>query len=321
MNERIEKKNIEKEMEKENKRRQIAQLQENKREDIRKWIEDKNEKIEEFKRQKELINENKRLISDEIARRKEEYSSRFQQIFQKKNIDENTLKTIQEMFPNNKEIENLIDEYNALNTNEDNKKNRNTSATGKNKYNQSLSNYGYDNNFEKNNRNKFADDGNKTYDSNTNINNYNDSKKQIELAKQNIYEKYNIKPLPNKRFNVNDNNNSNSQKNESNTYNNNFNDKKNKKISIEMNNENEQKLNDYKSKMNKELLDLLRNERKKEELRERQLEELDINDPQREVLERKFGEERARISSIISQKNSEIEQKISEYEMKLKKNY
>ena len=73
--------------------------------------------------------------------------------------------------------------------------------------------------------------------------------------------------------------------------------------------------------MNKELLDLLRNERKKEELRERQLEELDINDPQREVLERKFGEERARISSIISQKNSEIEQKISEYEMKLKKNY
>ena len=308
-------------MEKENKRRQIAQLQENKREDIRKWIEDKNEKIEEFKRQKELINENKRLISDEIARRKEEYSSRFQQIFQKKNIDENTLKTIQEMFPNNKEIENLIDEYNALNTNEDNKKNRNTSATGKNKYNQSLSNYGYDNNFEKNNRNKIADDGNKTYDSNTNINNYNDSKKQIELAKQNIYEKYNIKPLPNKRFNVNDNNNSNSQKNESNTYNNTFNDKKNKKIPIEMNNENEQKLNDYKSKMNKELLDLLRNERKKEELRERQLEELDINDPQREVLERKFGEERARISSMISQKNSEIEQKISEYEMKLKKNY
>ena len=225
------------------------------------------------------------------------------------------------MFPNNKEIENLIDEYNALNTNEDNKKNRNTSAAGKNRYNQSLSNYGYDNNFEKNDGNKFADDGNKTYDSNTNINNYNDSKKQIELAKQNIYEKYNIKPLPNKRFNVNDNNNSNSQKNESNTYNNNFNDKKNKKILIEMNNENEQKLNDYKSKMNKELLDLLRNERKKEELRERQLEELDINDPQREVLERKFGEERARISSMISQKNSEIEQKISEYEMKLKKNY
>ena len=115
---RIEKENIEKELEKENKRKQIAQLQENKREDIRKWIKEKNDKVIEFKRQKELINQNKRILVDEIARKKEEYSSRFQQIFHKKNIDENTLKYIQEMFPNNKEISNLIDEYNELNNND-----------------------------------------------------------------------------------------------------------------------------------------------------------------------------------------------------------
>lgn len=94
-----------------------------KREDTLQWILDKNAKVEEFKRQKELLNENQRIIANEINRRKEEYSQKFHQIFSKKNIDENTLNTIKEMFPNNPEINNLIDDYNEMNGNFNKKNN------------------------------------------------------------------------------------------------------------------------------------------------------------------------------------------------------
>ena len=36
-------------------------------------------------------------------------------IFSKKNIDENTLNAIKEMFPNNQEINHLIDDFNEMN--------------------------------------------------------------------------------------------------------------------------------------------------------------------------------------------------------------
>ena len=41
--------------------------------------------------------------------------------------------------------------------------------------------------------------------------------------------------------------------------------------------------------MNKELLEILRNEKQKDELRQRELEQLDYNDPQRIILEKHFS--------------------------------
>ena len=73
--------------------------------------------------------------------------------------------------------------------------------------------------------------------------------------------------------------------------------------------------------MNKELLEILRNEKQKDELRQRELDQLDYNDPQRIILEKKYREEKVKSDSMISQKKSEIEQKISEYELKIKKEY
>ena len=60
---------------------------------------------------------------------------------------------------------------------------------------------------------------------------------------------------------------------------------------------------------------------KKDELRQRELDQLDYNDPQRIILEKKYREEKVKSDSMISQKKSEIEQKISEYELKIKKEY
>ena len=114
-NEIIHQENLERQIEKENKIKQIAEEQEKKREDTLQWIINKNNKVEEFKRQKELINENQRKIAIKINRKKEEYSQRFHQIFSKKNIDENTLNAIKEMFPNNQEINHLIDDFNEMN--------------------------------------------------------------------------------------------------------------------------------------------------------------------------------------------------------------
>jgi hypothetical protein len=310
---RIEKENIEKELEKESKIKQIAQLQENKREDIRKWIKEKNDKIIEFKRQKEIINQNKRILVDEIARKKEEYSSRFQQIFHKKNIDENTLKNIQDMFPNNKEISNLIDEFNELtiNTNDKNdiKKKRIQSTKYEKRDKFKISNFSINDNY-------YDDNYNNNWDKNI-------RHKNLQIVKDNIYEKYNLVPLPNKRFNKDSYENNNIyNKSYSNQKNENYNilfpnNNDNKELTYEKNN----KINNYKNIMNKELLEILRNEKQKDELRQRQLEELDYNDPQRIILEKKYGEEKAKSNSMISQKKSEIEQKISEYELKIKKEY
>ena len=80
----------------------------------------------------------------------------------------------------------------------------------------------------------------------------------------------------------------------------------------------DKKVKEYRLKMNRELLDLLAKEKQKEANRERQLEEYEMNDPKRNQLEKKFGEERAKASIAISKKNEEIENKIKDYERKLR---
>ena len=159
------------------------------------------------------------------------------------------------MFPNNKEIGNLIDEYNELiiNDKSDIEKKRIQSTKNKTKFNI--------NNYDNNNLNK-------------NIN---------------IYEKYNIIPLPNKRFikDLYENNNKSYSNIKNDSYNILF---QNNNNNEELINEQNNKINNYKNTMNKELLEILRNEKQKDELRQRELEQLDYNDPQRIILEKKFRE-------------------------------
>ncbi len=214
------------------------------------------------------------------------------------------------MFPNNKEISNLIDEYNELNnTDKSNiKKKRVQSTKNKIKDKFKIFNYSINDNYDNDNLNK-------------NKNLY--ENKNIKILKENIYEKYNIIPLPNKRFNIDsyENNNINN-KSYSNLKNNTYNIlSQNKNSNEELIYEQNKKINNYKNTMNKEFLEILRNEKQKDELRQRELDQLDYNDPQRIILEKKYREEKVKSDSMISQKKSEIEQKISEYELKIKKGY
>ena len=51
------------------------------------------------------------MMTDEMARKKEEYSGRFQKLFGGNNFNERTIKNIQDMFPGDKKINQLLEDY------------------------------------------------------------------------------------------------------------------------------------------------------------------------------------------------------------------
>jgi len=61
---------------------------------------------------------------DEINKEKQFINEQFQQILNKKNIDKNVLNTLKEMFPDNKQIDVIINEFSEhLDKNDKNKVN------------------------------------------------------------------------------------------------------------------------------------------------------------------------------------------------------
>ena len=138
-----------------------------------------------------------------------------------------------------------------------------------------------------------------------------------ELTKDDIYELYNYESS-----NSNDNYNNEENKNNYLTYDNIK--ETNKNIKLINNNyyQNEKEdsdylsgYNTYKDNLNLQLLDILRDKRQKDELRERQLEQLSINDPRREILKKQIEDEKKETKFLITKKNEEIEQKLYNYEM------
>ena len=75
----------------------------------------------------------------------------------------------------------------------------------------------------------------------------------------------------------------------------------------------------YKEILNLELLKFLEDEKEKKELRERQLEELNLNDPQRETLKKELEKEKEEMKNILIQKINEINEKLYYYNLELTK--
>ena len=105
---------MEKKLEKEFRVKEIAQQKENKINDTRLKLQDKDKKVESFMKQKYILNEQKKNFSDQINKQKQLYSEKFENLFNKKTIDEQTLNMIKEMFPYNKQISEVIKEFNDL---------------------------------------------------------------------------------------------------------------------------------------------------------------------------------------------------------------
>lgn len=96
---------VRKKLEKEENIKRIARMQEYERAKTLERLQEKSMRLEEFKLQKSIIADKKREIQDEISRKKQEYVEKFEKIFKKKNIDEQTVKTLVQMFPDNEEIQ------------------------------------------------------------------------------------------------------------------------------------------------------------------------------------------------------------------------
>ena len=105
---------MEKKLEKEFRVKEIAQQKENKINDTRMKLYDKDKKVESFMKQKHLLNEQKRNFSEQISKQKQMYSEKFENLFNKKNIDEETLAAIKNMFPHSHQISEVIKEFNEL---------------------------------------------------------------------------------------------------------------------------------------------------------------------------------------------------------------
>ena len=280
--------NMEKRLERENNIKRVAQMKENYRMETLSEIMRKNEKVEQYKKQKEMISEQKRLIADEISKKKQEFSGRFETIFSKKSIDERTIRTIQEMFPDNQEINNLLNNFKTMNSN--NNSTTNSNSMYKKKRQSKIENTKYTlstANFDKSISGYSVNEGNtrprKAYS----------SKSRPVTQNNEATTKTAMKESTTTSFIMTSND-----------------PKKNEII--------DKKVKEYRLKMNRELLDFLAKEKQKEANRERQLEEYEINDPKRSQLEKKFGEERAKASISISKKNEEIETKIKDYERQLR---
>jgi len=67
--------------------KRISHIQEYHRHQLQEQIEEKFQRIDEFKRQKSLISIQKREMANEIEKKKQEYSNKFEKLFKKKNID------------------------------------------------------------------------------------------------------------------------------------------------------------------------------------------------------------------------------------------
>ena len=175
------------------------------------------------------------------------------------------------MFPDNPEINTLLNNFKTLNSNSNNSSTFNTISNGRKKKDISkVDNTKYTistANFDK-----------------SNISNYS--------AENNYRKAYSCKSRPKTQNDI-----PTATKTEKDENTASFTINKNKEQIIE------QKVKEYRLKMNRELLDFLAKEKQKEACRERQLEELEYNDPKRAELENQFGKERAISSMMITKKN------------------
>ena len=95
--------------------KKITQVLEYERQVIQEKLIEKSQRLSNFFSKKNNILNKKREFSNEMLKKKEEYMTKFQSIFKKKQLDvriqitqENTIKTIEKMFQNNNELTELI---------------------------------------------------------------------------------------------------------------------------------------------------------------------------------------------------------------------
>ena len=213
-------------------------------------------------------------------------------MFHKKKLDDNTLRLIQDMFPDNDKIKSTIENF----------KNMNILNSSQNKIHRPYSAV-----HNKGSRTINPEEPKKSSNIDSTIPQH-ITKRKNDIP-PNISEFYS----QNNQLNNTDGYNANHNKiNQHSTRSHKY-EGSNSKINTIKN-----KVSEYKTQLNKQLLDLLTKEKRKEVMREKELENLDNNDPQKILLEKQYEEEREKVSKIILEKTKEIERKVNEYEIQLR---
>ena len=114
INEKKEEINLGKQIEKEFKVKEMAQQKLNMINDAKIKMYERDKKIEHFLEQKNLINEQKRIISDEINKQKQIYSERVHNVFGKDKINQKELTQFKNIFSNSPKISGVINKFDEL---------------------------------------------------------------------------------------------------------------------------------------------------------------------------------------------------------------
>ena len=104
---------FQKKLNKEYRLKKIAQLLENRRKEIRQQLNEKDKRVEEFMQNKNNNVLKKKNMYDEISKEKQFINEQLEKILNKKTIDKSVLNSLKEMFPDNKQIDDIINAFNV----------------------------------------------------------------------------------------------------------------------------------------------------------------------------------------------------------------
>ena len=277
-----------------NEHKNLMKLDEQKRAEMALLLQKKSDKIDEFIKNKNNENQKSAMKKEIISNNRREFELEFKSLFHDKKIDDNLINKITEYFPNNNNLINIVEKIKVF-EDEEYKSKMKKRAKSSNIY------------IKLNEKNK-----NVQYKFNNRINQYNQNIK--------INNDINIKK------NNNMYNNMNKENIFINTINQNFDNKFNNQMNNINNKEQENKeilikgaLNEYKIKLNKELLNIIEQEENKEKERIKLFNNTSIN--KKDDIMEELKEERKKSNDLIKNIIENNENKLKEYELQLIEKY
>ena len=75
---------------------------------------EREQKVKDFLEQKSIINEQKKIITDEIDRKKKLYSEKLKKLMNNNSINKNVFNQIKNTFSGNQQISNVINKFDKL---------------------------------------------------------------------------------------------------------------------------------------------------------------------------------------------------------------
>ena len=278
-----------------NEHQNIIIMDKKKREEMALLLQKKSNKIDNFMQKKILENEKNNMNKERIHNKRREFELEFKSLFHDKKIDDDLSNKITEFFPNNNELINIVEKIKNLEHEEHMLKMKKRAKSNM----QYEKRYGYKNKIKDKNKTKIEQKAlKKKEEDKIKVNNY-----FLSTLNQDFNNNYNMNYISNNN-NINENNYNEEKK---------FDQIEDKEILIM------DQLNEFKIKLNKELVDMIELEEKKEQERIILYSNTPIN--KKEEIMASLNEERKKSNDLIQKLIENNEIKAKEYESLLRKKF